>query len=95
MPARDEEASLPPTLDELLLESDGLERLRAATRGATGTHRLAEAVLALPLVRPHGFWALALNFKTPSIRRQNADDSYQPRRNGRCTLEPLRKADRS
>lgn len=58
------DASLPGTLDELLQIPDGLPRLRAATLGVTGSHRLADIALELPVRRPHGFWALALNFKT-------------------------------
>jgi 2-keto-4-pentenoate hydratase/2-oxohepta-3-ene-1,7-dioic acid hydratase in catechol pathway len=58
------DASLPRTLDGLLQVPDGLDRLRSATKGAKGNHRLSEVDLALPLQQPHGFWALALNFKT-------------------------------
>ena len=56
--------ALPRTLDALLQLPDGLARLRAATQGVAGTHRLADVALELPVQRPHGFWALALNFKT-------------------------------
>jgi 2-keto-4-pentenoate hydratase/2-oxohepta-3-ene-1,7-dioic acid hydratase in catechol pathway len=62
--AHELDAALPRTLDALLQQPDGLERLRSLTSGATGTHRLADVTLTLPLQQPHGFWALALNFKT-------------------------------
>jgi 2-keto-4-pentenoate hydratase/2-oxohepta-3-ene-1,7-dioic acid hydratase in catechol pathway len=57
------DAALPRTLDALLQRPDGLERLRSVAAGAEGDHRLSEVTLELPLQRPHGFWALALNFK--------------------------------
>jgi 2-keto-4-pentenoate hydratase/2-oxohepta-3-ene-1,7-dioic acid hydratase in catechol pathway len=55
---------LPHTLDALLEVPGGLERLRAAAAGATGTHALADVAYAPLLEQPHAFWALALNFKT-------------------------------
>jgi 2-keto-4-pentenoate hydratase/2-oxohepta-3-ene-1,7-dioic acid hydratase in catechol pathway len=55
---------LPRTLDELLQLPDGLAKLRAASAGATGKHRLAGLTYAPLLKQPHAFWALALNFKT-------------------------------
>jgi 2-keto-4-pentenoate hydratase/2-oxohepta-3-ene-1,7-dioic acid hydratase in catechol pathway len=58
------DATLPGTLEELLQLPDGLDRVRIATDGVLGPHRLADVVLELPIARPHGFWALALNFKT-------------------------------
>jgi 2-keto-4-pentenoate hydratase/2-oxohepta-3-ene-1,7-dioic acid hydratase in catechol pathway len=58
------DATLPRTLDALLALPDGLARLRAASAGAAGNHRLADVTLAMLLQQPHGFWALALNFKT-------------------------------
>src|ERR1700723_2080667 len=58
------DAALPRTLDALLQLPGGLERLRSVTAGAKGNHRLSDVTLELPLQRPHGFWALALNFKT-------------------------------
>ncbi len=54
---------LPRTLDELLAQKDGLAKLAAAAKGKTGNHQLAGAELAMLLQQPHGFWALALNFK--------------------------------
>jgi 2-keto-4-pentenoate hydratase/2-oxohepta-3-ene-1,7-dioic acid hydratase in catechol pathway len=56
--------NLPLTLDALLQHRDGLTRLRTAMAGAKGTHRLADTKFAPLLHQPHGFWALALNFKT-------------------------------
>jgi len=58
------DAALPRTLDALLQQPGGLERLRSVAAGAKGDHRLNDVTLELPLQRPHGFWALALNFKT-------------------------------
>ena len=55
---------LPRTLDALLRLPDGLTRLRSATAGATGKHPLDGVTFAPLLQQPHGFWALALNFKT-------------------------------
>ena len=55
---------LPRTLDAVLHVAGGLDRLRAATAGAKGTHRLADVTFAPLLQHPHAFWALALNFKT-------------------------------
>jgi 2-keto-4-pentenoate hydratase/2-oxohepta-3-ene-1,7-dioic acid hydratase in catechol pathway len=55
---------LPHTLDALLKLPDGLVRLRSAVAGATGDHRVAGMTYAPLLHQPHGFWALALNFKT-------------------------------
>src|SRR5271155_5235341 len=54
---------LPRTLDTLLAQKDGLTKLTAAAKGKTGNHALADAELAMLLQQPHGFWALALNFK--------------------------------
>jgi 2-keto-4-pentenoate hydratase/2-oxohepta-3-ene-1,7-dioic acid hydratase in catechol pathway len=62
--AHELDASLPRTLDALLQRADGLELLRSVSQGAPGKHRLDAVTLALPLQQPHGFWALALNFKT-------------------------------
>jgi 2-keto-4-pentenoate hydratase/2-oxohepta-3-ene-1,7-dioic acid hydratase in catechol pathway len=56
--------TLPQTLDALLEVPGGLERLRTAAAGATGTHALADVTYAPLLEQPHAFWALALNFKT-------------------------------
>jgi len=55
---------LPNTLDALLTLPDGLRRLESKASGATGKHRLADATLGFLLQQSHGFWALALNFKT-------------------------------
>src|SRR5271155_1305572 len=55
--------NLPHTLDGLLRVRDGLERLRGKAAGATGKHRLSEVTFAPLLAHPHGFWALALNFR--------------------------------
>jgi 2-keto-4-pentenoate hydratase/2-oxohepta-3-ene-1,7-dioic acid hydratase in catechol pathway len=55
---------LPHTLDALLGRPEGLARLRSAADGATGKHPLAGITYAPLLAQPHGFWALALNFKT-------------------------------
>jgi 2-keto-4-pentenoate hydratase/2-oxohepta-3-ene-1,7-dioic acid hydratase in catechol pathway len=54
---------LPRTLDALLAQKDALAKLTAAAKGKTGNHQLADAELAMLLQQPHGFWALALNFK--------------------------------
>ena len=70
------DSSLPGTLDDLLQIPDGLERLRTAVRGVSGTNRLTDVALELPVRRPHGFWALALNFKT-HIEETNLTTSYE------------------
>lgn len=62
VPAHEADPGLPRALDELLALPDGLERLRRATQGASGTRRLADVRLECLLRRPHAFWALALNF---------------------------------
>jgi 2-keto-4-pentenoate hydratase/2-oxohepta-3-ene-1,7-dioic acid hydratase in catechol pathway len=58
------DAALPGTLQGVLNAAGGLDRLRAATAGKSGNRKLADVTLDLPIPRPHGFWALALNFKT-------------------------------
>ena len=55
---------LPGTLDALLQLPDGLAKLRAASAGATGKHKLAGVKYSHLLHHPPAFWALALNFKT-------------------------------
>jgi 2-keto-4-pentenoate hydratase/2-oxohepta-3-ene-1,7-dioic acid hydratase in catechol pathway len=62
--AHELDAALPRTLDALLQQPDGLDRLRRLASGVEGNHRLDGVTLTLPLRQPHGFWALALNFKT-------------------------------
>jgi 2-keto-4-pentenoate hydratase/2-oxohepta-3-ene-1,7-dioic acid hydratase in catechol pathway len=62
--AYDLDPKLPRTLDALLALPDGLAKLTAAAKGATGKYRLADVNYALLLQQPHAFWALALNFKT-------------------------------
>jgi 2-keto-4-pentenoate hydratase/2-oxohepta-3-ene-1,7-dioic acid hydratase in catechol pathway len=60
----DADPRLPHTLDALLKLPGGLSRLRSAVAGASGNERLSEVTYAPLLAQPHGFWALALNFKT-------------------------------
>ena len=55
---------LPGTLDALLQLPDGLAKLRTASAGAKGKHRLDGVTYAPLMQHPHAFWALALNFKT-------------------------------
>ena len=60
----DLDRKLPHTLDALLRLPDGLAKLRTAAKGAVGKHPLSAVKYAPLLEQPHGFWALALNFKT-------------------------------
>ncbi len=62
--AHELDAAFPRTLDALLQVPGGIDRLRSLTAGITGSRRFDAVTLAPLLVQPHGFWALALNFKT-------------------------------
>jgi len=64
IPVAEVAPSLPGSLRALLEMPDGLQRLRDATGGKTGTRDL-KSVTLLPLIPdPQAIWALALNFKT-------------------------------
>lgn len=64
IPLADAAPDLPSDLVAILEMPDGLDRVRAAVAGRTGTQALAEARLKPFLGRANALWALALNFKT-------------------------------
>ncbi|HEV8019714.1 MAG TPA: fumarylacetoacetate hydrolase family protein [Candidatus Lustribacter sp.] len=69
--------NLPHTLDGLLGVRDGLDRLRSKVAGVKGKHRLNDVTFAPLLAQPHGFWALALNFRDHIAETQlTTSDKY-------------------
>lgn len=63
VPLEEAAPELPARLQEILELPDGLERVRAAVAGKTGTRDVSEATFLPPSDTPNAIWALALNFK--------------------------------
>ena len=64
IPLAEADPELPADLIRILEMTDGLDRIRRAVSGRTGSVALSEVELKPFLGRPNAIWALALNFKT-------------------------------
>lgn len=64
IPLSEADPELPADLIRILEMPDGLDRIRQAVTGRTGSVALSEVELRPFLGRPNAMWALALNFKT-------------------------------